>query len=259
MTFKISLYISVVCSVAVGCTAHVQTAALATRRIAGPCQPAYGASMCTWADASGSRIVSVGATVPLAAIENSPVNTQMVWPPVAAAVVALPAEARAATGIDHLTFYWEEHGHPPKPFLTPHYDFHFYTISDSARKAIDCANKTKPQALAAGYALRDMDIPGIGFLTGLCVAKMGMHSVTTADFDATTPFNGTMVLGYYNAKPIFFEPMISRTMLMEKKSFTLPLVTPPGVDPAIHFPTKFEAVWDPSIPGYRFVFSGFPR
>lgn len=80
----------------------------------------------------------------------------MVWPPVVEAVVPMPAEARAATGVDHLTVYWEHYGHPPTPFLTPHFDFLFYTISNAERQTIDCANKTKPAILPTGYSLLDI-------------------------------------------------------------------------------------------------------
>jgi hypothetical protein len=193
----------------------------------------------------------------MAAIDNSPADAAMAWPPVATAVIPLPSEARTATGVDHLTFYWEAHGHPPTPFMTPHYDFHFYAISDSERRAIDCADKRKPETLPTGYSLRDQDLPGIGLLTGLCVPQMGMHSVETAAFQDTTLFSGAMVLGYYAGHPIFFEPMISRATLLQRRSFSLPLPTPAGLGTGVHYPTRFEAEYDPSVPGYRFVFSNF--
>jgi hypothetical protein len=228
-----------------------------TRNVAGTCQPAFGADICTWAKMSGSKVISLGATVPLRAIENVPADGPMVWPPVAAAVIQMPASATKATGIDHLTVYWEHHGHPPTPYLTPHFDFHFYAISDSDRKAIDCTDKTKPLTVATGYTLPDIDIPGIGMLEGLCVSGMGMHAISTSEMTATTPFSGTMVLGYYDSKPIFFEPMVAKAKLMEKKSFTLPMVVPKGLAKGVHYPKKFEAVYDAKMPGYRFVFTEF--
>ncbi len=240
-----------------GACATYSPAAAPTREIAGSCETAFGASVCSWAQVSGSKVVAVGATVPMAAIENTPLDAPMVWPPVFAAIVPMPAEARAATGMDHLTVYWEPHGHPPGPFLTPHFDFHFYTISDAERLAIDCTSKTKPANLPAGYVLPDVDIPGVGMLVGLCVPTMGMHSLVSSEVDATTPFSGTMVLGSYNGKPIFFEPMVAKAKLMEKHSFTLPMSTPPGLAAGVHYPARFEAVYDATIPGYRFVFTGF--
>jgi len=228
-----------------------------TRNVAGTCEPAFGGQICTWAKMSGSKVVSLGANVPLTAIEGVPADGPMVWPPVPAAVIAMPASARNATGVDHLTVYWEHHGHPPTPFLTPHFDFHFYSISDSDRKAIDCTNKTKPLAVVTGYTLPDIDIPGLGMLEGLCVSGMGMHALLSPELTATTPFSGTMVMGYYDSKPIFFEPMVAKAKLMEKKSFTLPMVVPKGLAKGVHYPRKFQAVYDAKMPGYRLVFTEF--
>ena len=229
------------------------------KEIAGACQPIYGGSICTWAQMADSQLVAVGATIPLATIDSAPPEMAMVWPPVPGAVIRLPEVARAAVGVDHLSFLWEAHGHPPAPFMTPHFDFHFYVISDSAREAIDCKNTTKPQAIPANYTLPDVDIPQLGMLTGLCVPKMGMHAIETTVANDTTPFTGSMVYGYYAQRPIFYEPMISRAMLQERRSFTLP-VPPQGDLPAgVKYPTKFEAVYDSATPAYRFIFSGFSQ
>lgn len=257
MKARIAGFGPLACLVLAGCTSYSSPAAAPTHEIAGSCETAFGAQVCTWAQVSGSKVVAVGATVPIAAIENTPPDAPMVWPPVFAAIVPMPAEARAATGMDHFTFYWEPHGHPPGPFLTPHFDFHFYTISDAERLAIDCTNKTKPANLPAGYVLPDVEIPGIGMLQGLCFPTMGMHSLVSSEVAATTPFSGTMVLGFYSGRPIFFEPMVAKAKLMEKRSFTLPMSAPAGVAGGVHYPSRFEAVYDGTIPGYRLVFTGF--
>jgi len=220
------------------------------------CQPVFGSPVCTWSQTNGSRVVSFGATVPMASIENSPDSAAMTWPPTMAAQIPMPDDARRSTGVTQLTVYWEAHGHPPAPFLTPHFDFHFYVISDSARLAIDCADSTKPATLPAGYSLPDMDLPGIGHLPGVCVPQMGMHSLPTRELTDTVIFSGTMVMGFYQGHPIFFEPMIARAKLLERRSFSIPMATPAGIPAGVHFPTKFEAQYDPAIPGYRFVFSG---
>ncbi len=143
--------------------------------------------------------------------------------------------------------------------LTPHFDFHFYVISDSATAAIDCSNTAKPQTIPASYTLPDVDIPKLGMLTGLCVPKMGMHALPTEFATGTAPFTGTMVFGYYAQRPIFYEPMISRAMLQEHRSFTLPVPPEGDLPKGVQYPTKFEAVYDSTTPGYRFIFSGFSQ
>jgi hypothetical protein len=251
---RLTLVVPVLVLAAIGCGTR-KPAAL--KEIAGECKPIYGASICTWAEMADSQLVALGATVPLATIDSAPHEGEMVWPPKPALVVPLPAEARTAVGADHLSFFWEPHGHPPAAMMTPHFDFHFYVISESAREAIDCKDSAKPMAIPAGYALPDIDIPQLGMLTGLCVPGMGMHALPATDIAGSTPFTSSMVFGYYAQHPIFYEPMVTRAMLQERRSFTL--VVPPQSDlPAgVHYPTKFEAVYDSTTPAYRFVFSGF--
>jgi hypothetical protein len=84
---------------------------------------------------------------------------------------------------------------------------------------------------------------------------MGMHSLPTAEMESKDAFRGSMVVGYYHGKAIFIEPMLSKTMLMEKKSFDLPVPSIPGLTAA--HPTKFHAEYDAAQQSYRFVFSAF--
>lgn len=146
--------------------------------------------------------------------------------------------------------------------MTPHFDFHFYTITPAERTAIDCSNLAKPAALPAAYGMVDVPLPpdmakmmGVSTLVGLCVPHMGMHSLLAAEMESKEPFKGSMVIGYYGGKPIFIEPMLTKTMLMEKKSFDLPVPTVPGLAGAQ--PTKFHAEFDASKQSYRFIFSAF--
>ena len=244
-----------------GMTALLATCLPSTpeQEIEGPCKAVYGGQICTWARVSGPAVLALGATVPMTAIENAPGEAPMLWPPLPAAVIPMPDQARASTGIDHLTVYWEPMGHPPGPFLTPHFDFHFYSVSDSARRAITCSETRKPDPAPPGYVLPDVEIPGIGMLPGLCVAGMGMHALTSSSMEATTPFTATMVLGYYDGKPIFFEPMVAQAALKERRSFSLTIPTLGDGTPGVKYPTHLEAVYGDSLPGYRFVFTGFSR
>ena len=163
-TMRLTLLVPVLLLAASACGAKKP---VGPTEIAGDCQPVYGGSICTWAEMADSQLVALGATIPLRTIDSAPPEMAMTWPPVPGAVIRLPEVARAAVGVDHLSVFWEAHGHPPGPFLTPHFDFHFYVISDSATQAIDCSNVTKPQAIPASYTLPDVDIPKLGMLTGL--------------------------------------------------------------------------------------------
>ena len=127
---------------------------------------------------------------------------------------------------------------------------------------MDCADLSKPAALASGYSLPDVTLPppmaamiGTPMLVGLCVPQMGMHSLPTTELEGTGPFRGTIVIGYYKGKTIFVEPMISQAMLMEKAPFTLAIPSLPGMEG--NYPHSFRAEFDAAKNAYRFVFSDF--
>lgn len=223
--------------------------------VQGECKPVHGADVCTWGEVTGGTVVAFGASVPLGAIENAPADREMAFPPAADAIVALPETVANATGFHSLTVFWEPHGHPPGPYLTPHFDFHFYHITPAELSAIDCADSTKPAQLAAGYELPDVTIEGLGNLVGLCVPQMGMHSLLASELTSEQPFAKTMVLGYYGGRPIFVEPMLTSATLLERRSFTLDLPDVPGRAPAGRYPTTFRADYDSVAQAYRFVFS----
>ena len=225
--------------------------------VQGECRPLNGADICVWGETSGNALVAFGATVPVGSVENAPADAPMVWPPVATAAIPLPDAVRSATGFEVLTVYWEAHGHPPGPYLVPHFDFHFYTIPAGDVAAIDCADSTKPGRLPAAYELPDVNIPQIGNLIGLCVSGMGMHAVPGAELQATTTFQKTMIVGYYRGRPIFVEPMITRATLLERRSFPLSLPDVPDRPANVRYPTRFRADYDSTAQAYKFVFSDF--
>ncbi len=228
----------------------------------GSCADVYKAQVCTWAKMQGDSVLEVGATVPIASIENSTVQAPMVWPPVAAAALDIPEAARQKSGLVQFTMYWEAGGHPPGPFLTPHFDMHFNRITAAERSAIDCVDLSKPVSLPAGYALPDIALPpdmakmmGVPTLVGLCVPQMGMHALASSELESKETFRSSMVVGYSRAAPIFIEPMVTKAMLLEKKSFDLAVPSIPGLTGA--HPTKFRADYDATKQEYRMTFSAF--
>jgi hypothetical protein len=225
--------------------------------VPGECGPVNGAEVCVWGEMSGKTILSFGATIPIQAIENAPDEAPMLWPPVAEAALTLPEAVSTATGFKHLTIVWEPHGHPPGPYLTPHFDFHFYSLSNAERDAIDCVDAGKPEQLPAAYELPDIEIPGLGLLPGLCVPKMGMHSLLGEELRSQDVFEKTLVVGYYHGQPIFVEPMIARAALTARRSFTLPIPEVPNRAAGSRYPTSFRADYDSTAQAYRFVFSDF--
>jgi hypothetical protein len=227
------------------------------RSTSSSCATVLDSEVCTWVVMEGSAPVEVGATVPLRLIEDVPTDVEMVWPPQELAAVTLPSEARGALGIDHLGINWEAHGHPPASFLTQHFDFHFYRITRAEVGGIDCVDETKPTELPAHYALPDIDVPGMGLFVGLCVPGMGMHAMPAHEVHETHPFQATMMLGYYGGRPIFFEPMVSRELLLSRADFALEMPNVRDLPAGVRYPTTFRAEYDSGSDAYRLVFGGF--
>lgn len=228
------------------------------RVVQGECQEAFGGDVCTWGTVAGGQVTEFGATVPLATVKNAPADAEFVFPPVPVAVVALPGEVASATGFSHLSMVWEAHGHPPALFLTPHFDFHFYTIDREQMEAIDCADLSKPAQIPARYTLPDLEIPGLGQLVGLCVPAMGMHGMLEDELDDTDLFGASMIVGYYQKNLIFVEPMIAQAKLLAAQSFTMDVPAVPNAGAGVRWPTHFQAVYDQESRAFRFVFSGMP-
>jgi len=64
-----------------------------------------------------------------------------------------------------------------------------------------------------------------------------------------------MIVGYIVGKPIFFEPMISKALLMQKQSFDFPMPAVPGWTGPLA--SKFHAEYDAQKQEYRLIFSDF--
>ena len=230
--------------------------------VKGSCTDAFKAQVCSFASMKGKTLVEAGIVVPLASIENAPAGQPMAWPPAVDATLDLPDAVRQQGGLTQLTVYWEAGGHPPGAFMTPHFDFHFYTVAPSEVAAIDCKDLSKPAALPAAFALPDIPLPpdmakmtGVPTLVGLCIPHMGMHAILATEIERKDAFSGAMVIGYYKGKPIFIEPMLAKAMLLKKESFDLPIPDVPGLTGA--HPTKFHAEYDKAQQAYRFTFSAF--
>lgn len=224
--------------------------------VQGECADVFGGQVCSWADLDGAGAVTAfGVTVPMRVVDSAPAEMVMAWPPVANATLRMPAQVTETLGVDHFTFFWEAHGHPPGAFLTPHFDFHFYNIATAAREAMDCTDTSKPATLTPGYILPDEEIPGLGLLVGLCVPAMGMHSGPADEFARTDLFDGTMIVGYYQGAPIFFEPMIAKHHLARRQSFDVAMPVVPGVPAGVRYPARFRAEYDAATDAYQFRFA----
>jgi hypothetical protein len=123
----------------------------------------------------------------------------------AAIFLTLPSQA-SATVFTVLQFDWVPEGHEPMGvYDLPHFDLHFYYISNADRMAIP-ANQTfevAPQFLATNYSQPGPTVP-----------MMGGHALdlTGAEFNGGT-FTQTFIYGFHNGQQIFVEPMLTQEYL----------------------------------------------
>ena len=241
--------------VAAGCTGESEsseTSPVAAVDVQGECGVVYDGEICTWGTMEESELTGFGFTVSMGVVEGAPLDEAPTFPPVSLVRIPFPDEVKSGAGMDHLGVNWEVMGHPPETFMTPHFDFHVYAPASEVVDAIDCSDTSKPEVLPAGYVMPDVTIPEMNMtMVGACVPAMGMHAMNEVDAQSTQPFAASMIVGYYGAEPIFFEPMVSHAHMMSRQAIDLVM---PSVSGKESWPTSFTGVFDEAAGVYRFTF-----
>jgi hypothetical protein len=161
----------------------------------------------------------------------------------------LPLPARNPTQFKVIELDWNPGGHPPPMVYTvPHFDFHFYVISLAERNAIvpsDPAFATK----AANFPPADFRTPGWvpppGPAAAEAVPRMGIHWInpTSPEFHGLG-FTKTFILGSWNGRVTFFEPMVTQAYLLGKPDDLTELPSAPRYEPAGWYPRAYRVRWD---------------
>jgi hypothetical protein len=173
------------------------------------------------------------------------------------ALDALPAEdlelllpfPAGFTGFKNAVLNWNHEGHEPKEIYgRPHFDFHFYLISEDERMAISCQGddtavcmkRPEDRYLPPQYAPGPEGVP-----------MMGWHwvDVLSPEFHGQ-PFTSTFIFGYYAGLPIFIEPMITRAFLLERTRFEAPIRLPEAFRDGT-FPSAYSVAFDGAAKVYR--------
>jgi hypothetical protein len=168
----------------------------------------------------------------------------------------LPMPAENATPVRFVGLGWNPAGHEPAgTYDLPHFDFHFYTISQAERGAIDPADSAF-QAKAARLPEPDFRPTGYMALPG-GVPFMGVHWVdpASAELHGQT-FTTTFLYGSWNGKLTFAEPMVTRALLMSKPDLTMTVSTAQHYSPAGYYPTSYRVRWDEGTREYRVALAG---
>ena len=171
---------------------------------------------------------------------------------------------------------WNPAGHEPTGVYegVPHFDFHFYTITQAEREAIV---PTDPQ-----YAAKANNIPASEYVppfnaalappglkpADVAVPKMGVHWVDVRSPelqrllnkpDAYKPFTATFIHGSWDGRVTFWEPMITRAHILEKKTAIdpavldqiIPIPTPTRYQAPGYYPSAYRITWDAKTKEYR--------
>lgn len=153
--------------------------------------------------------------------------------------LALPAD-KLGIPFNHIVVEWNPHGHPPEHvYDKPHFDIHFYMISENERMAIPEYTKDSTGFLnypAEGYLPKEyVPIPG-------GEPMMGAHWVdlTSPEITGREQFTQTFIYGSYNGQVTFYEPMATLDFLTKTSTYTRDIPQPTKFSRDGYYPTKLS-------------------
>ena len=166
--------------------------------------------------------------------------------------LALPEEA-GTTLFTHVLFDWNPLGHVPLPIYTwPHFDFHFYMISDRQRMTISDGRVTQETRIDDRYVPPDYKQSGVQ------VGRMGVHwSDRSAPEWTGERFTETLIYGSSLGKLIFIEPMITKEYLETQPDVVLDIRQPEAVQRSGYYPTAYSIRYDPRQREYTVALEDF--
>lgn len=144
---------------------------------------------------------------------------------------------------NHVAINWNPHGHfPDEVYGVPHFDFHFYFITEKIRNKIRCSNNNNDPCTR--MPLEEYTPPYYVPAPG-GVSKMGWHWVDSRSPELNgKPFTTTFIYGFYRGEFIFVEPMMSHSFLLTKPQFEQDIETPPKVKLPGYYPRSYSLKFD---------------
>ena len=148
---------------------------------------------------------------------------------------SIPIPPEAGTIFDHVGIDWNPMGHePPGIYDAPHFDFHYYLLTQAQRDEIVPGSPKFDTPPAQGAAPAGYIAPGPGG-----VPRMGAHWIdpTSGEFNGQ-PFGATFIFGFWDGKLAFVEPMVTRSFLQAGTSWQKTIPAPSVVPKHGWYPTK---------------------
>jgi hypothetical protein len=155
-------------------------------------------------------------------------------------------KAMELTPFNHFMLNSEPQGHEPAEIYdVPHFDFHFYKISNEERMAIppyEVAPVLFDNVVPANH------LPPTYFRIPGGVPQMGAHWANGLSPELQPPpnnsaFTHTFIYGTYDSKVIFLEPMITLETLLSGVTVHEAIAQPSAFDPVNkYYPTRYS-IW----------------
>ncbi len=207
--------------------------------------------------------IEVGVALDERALQNLPAGGHGAHGPMTEYLLQLPAQDRSPFRFVELDWNPMGHGYP---YEAPHFDFHFYTIPVEERNTIDpsdlafatkAANLPAADLIPAGYLSSHMLVGKTP--AEVSVPRMGLHWLSLASPELppqSKPFTATYIVGTWNGKVIFQEPMITRDFILSTRdggageiAFAVPSAA--RYEPAGLYPAGYRITWDAARREFR--------
>jgi hypothetical protein len=172
------------------------------------------------------------------------------------------------TPYQFVQFNWNPGGHePPGIYDRPHFDFHFWTVPVDVRNSIVPSNPEFAEQAAAYPAAEyrtpfyiDAATAAKAPAAAVSVPQMGMHwlDVRSGEFNGRG-FSKTYIVGSWDGRFVFDEPMITRDYIVAKRAATDPAVrdeitlvpSPEKRQVAGYYPEAYRISYDAETNEYR--------
>ena len=214
--------------------------------------PDMNAPPVPWKDTGAKPVVQLDA-------QKHPTQIALIIP--AALIDALPKQRSEAVYpvaggglVRTANLQWHPVGHEPEHvYDMPHFDVHFYTITEAVRGGI-VPNAPMGKVLPPKRILPPNSMLAPGFVPG-----MGMHVIgkVQPEMHRGGKFTVSPIIGYWNGDLAFFEVMFSKAWLAGKTSKTGAFPQPASVKQHGYYPTKFSVTYDAPENEYEVAISDF--
>lgn len=188
--------------------------------------------------------MGVGIKLTAKALENLPHETLEF-------VLDLPVQA-SDLNYTHVTVGWNPHGHEPEGIYDrPHFDLHFYTVSNEYRLNIGSDPALYDNVPAEKYQ------PPMYFKIPGGVPQMGAHwiNVLSPEFNGGE-FGHTFIYGSYDGAFIFYEPMFTLDYLLSLPNETVAIRQPEAFQKAGYYPLGYRTAYSQNLDEYCIGLTG---